>query len=57
MNRMGNKGFQKREMEVTRSDKRVKGHGCRLATSLLLNGWALKGFEVGFRDKASFASS
>lgn len=57
MNRMGNRRFQKREIEVTRSDKKVKGYGCRLATSFLLNGWALKGFEVRVRDEANFVSS
>ena len=57
MNRMGNRRFQKREMKVTRGDNRVKGYGCRPATSFLLNGWALKGFEVGLRDKANLVES
>ena len=57
MNRMGNRRFQKRVIEVTKSDKKVKGYGCRLATSFLLNGWALRALGVRLRDKTSFVSS
>jgi len=57
MNRMGNRRFQKRVIEVTKSDKKVKGYGYGLATSFLLNGWALRALEVRVCDKTSFMSS
>lgn len=57
MNRMGNRRFQKRVIEVTKSDKKVKGYGYRLVTSFLLNVWALSGFEVRLHDKTIFVSS
>ena len=57
MNRMGNTRFQKRVIEVTKSDKNVKGYGYRTAASFLLIDWALRDFEVRVLGKAKFVSS